>query len=84
MDGMLNDKVYGYICENIRQFTYYEGEILPQMTVDDLDADSLDMVEIIMACEDQFEIGIDDNVAVELKTVEDLYKCVKNLKGGTA
>ena len=38
---------------------------------DDLDVDSLSMVEIIYACEDKFEVSIPDEDAKNLKTVGD-------------
>ena len=44
---------------------------LDKAFVDDLDVDSLSMVEIIYACEEQFEISIPDDAAKTLKTVGD-------------
>ncbi len=44
----------------------------------DLEADSLDAVEIIMALEDNYEIEIPDEVAEEFKTVGDIVKCVED------
>ena len=40
--------------------------------VDDLGADSLDIVELIMALEDEFEIEIPDEDAEKLSTVKDV------------
>ena len=37
----------------------------------ELGADSLDVVELVMAFEEEFEIEIDDEVAGEMATVED-------------
>jgi acyl carrier protein len=37
--------------------------------IDDLGADSLDTVELIMSLEDEFDISIEDEVAEKLKTV---------------
>ena len=37
----------------------------------DLGADSLDVVELVMAFEEEFEIEIDDEVADEMSTVQD-------------
>ena len=45
--------------------------------VDDLGADSLDSVEIIMAVEDEFDIEITDEEFMKVKTVLDLYKLVE-------
>ena len=48
--------------------------------VDDLGADSLDSVEIIMALEERFGISITDEEAIDIKTVEDLVNKVEKLK----
>ena len=45
----------------------------------DLEADSLDAVEIIMAIEDEFEIEIEDEKAELLQTVADMVKLVEEL-----
>lgn len=39
---------------------------------DDLGADSLDAVELIMAIEDEFDVEIPDDVATGMKTVQDI------------
>ncbi len=39
---------------------------------DDLGADSLDAVELIMAIEEEFDIEIPDEIASEMKTVQDI------------
>lgn len=45
------------------------NQILPNSDlVDDLGGDSLDMVELIMACEEEYGIEISDNTAAELYT----------------
>lgn len=46
---------------------------------DDLLADELDNVEIIMAIEDEFNITIHDEDAADIKTVGDLVKLVDSL-----
>ena len=40
--------------------------------VEDLGADSLDVVELLMSMEDQFGISVSDEEAVKLKTVGDI------------
>ena len=40
--------------------------------IDDLGADSLDIVELVMAMEESFEIEIPDEDAEKLKTVQDV------------
>ena len=42
--------------------------------VDDLDTDSLDMIELIMAFEEEFGIEIQDKDAERIKTVGDVIK----------
>ena len=41
--------------------------------VDDLNADSLDMVELVMAMEQEFDISIPDEVAERVATVGDAH-----------
>ena len=40
--------------------------------IDDVGADSLDSVELIMACEEEFNIEIPDEAAEKIKTVQDV------------
>ncbi len=42
--------------------------------VDDLEADSLDIVELVMCIEDEFDIIIEDEQAEKIKTVGDTVK----------
>ena len=44
----------------------------------DLEADSLDAVEIIMAIEDEFDIEIPDEEAEKMQVVSDLVKFVED------
>ena len=48
----------------------------------DLGADSLDVVELVMAFEEEFEIEIDDEVAGEMATVEDALNYIKETQEG--
>ncbi|MGQ9880139.1 MAG: acyl carrier protein [Armatimonadota bacterium] len=49
-----------------------EGEVTPQASfVEDLGADSLDVVELIMALEEEFHIEIPDDDAEGIRTVQD-------------
>ena len=53
-------------------------EVVPEASfVDDLGADSLDLVEMIMAMEDKFGINIADEEAEKIKTVQDAINYVK-------
>ena len=44
---------------------------------DDLDADSLDAVELIMQIEEEFEVEIPDEVASNMKTVKDIVDYIE-------
>ena len=44
---------------------------------EDLMIDSLDLIELVISIEDEFEVEIDDNAASELKTVQDVIDFVK-------
>ena len=48
--------------------------------IDDLDADSLDLVELILNLEESFGVEISDEKAQELKTVGDAQKLIDSLK----
>ena len=47
---------------------------------EDLEADSLDAVEVIMAVEDEFGIEIPDEEAEHFKTIGDICKFIENNK----
>ena len=49
--------------------------------VDDLGADSLDLVELIMAMEEAFDIEIADEVAEKIATVQDAINHINSVKG---
>ena len=46
---------------------------------EDLGADSLDAVEIIMALEEEFDIQVDDSNFQNIKCVEDIVKCLETI-----
>ncbi len=47
--------------------------------IDDLGADSLDIVELVMKLEEEFKVTISDEEASKLKTVGDSIQFIKNL-----
>ncbi|HXX27593.1 MAG TPA: acyl carrier protein [Terriglobales bacterium] len=68
----------------IEQLGVDEGEVTQNASfVDDLGADSLDTVELVMAFEEAFEIEIPDEDAEKIRTVQDAVDYVsKHAKGG--
>ena len=60
-------------------------EVTPQATfIDDLGADSLDTVEIVMALEEEFKAEIPDEDAEKMKTVGEAIKYIEEKTGGKA
>ncbi|MEU8345275.1 acyl carrier protein [Actinomadura meyerae] len=59
-----------------------KAEVTPEKNfIDDLDIDSLSMVEIAVAAQDQFGVEIPDDELRNLKTVKDVVNFVQNLQG---
>lgn len=53
-----------------------EEVTLTSQLKDDLGADSLDMVDLIMSIEDTFDIKVDESQAANIKTVEDIVNYI--------
>lgn len=53
---------------------------LTSRLVEDLGADSLDVVELIMSFEDEFGVSLPDEDVAKLKTVGDIIDYIKKLK----
>ena len=63
------DRVRRIVCE---QLGVGEEEVtLSASFIDDLGADSLDTVELVMAFEEEFEIEIPDDAAEKIQTIKD-------------
>ncbi|HEX4664837.1 MAG TPA: acyl carrier protein [Candidatus Sulfotelmatobacter sp.] len=77
----VDDKVKQIIVE---QLGVDEGEVTPNASfVDDLGADSLDTVELVMAFEEAFDIEIPDDEAEKIKTVKNAIDYINaHSKGG--
>lgn len=75
----VDDKVKQIIVE---QLGVDEAEVTPSASfVDDLGADSLDTVELVMAFEEAFDIEIPDEDAEKIRTVQDAVDYItKNAK----
>jgi acyl carrier protein len=65
----IDEKVKQIVVE---QLGVDEGEVTPKASfVDDLGADSLDQVELVMAFEEGFNLEIPDEAAEKIRTVQD-------------
>ena len=70
----VSDKVKSIIVE---QLGVDEEEVTPDASfVDDLGADSLDIVELVMAFEEAFELEIPDEDAEKITTVKDAVEYI--------
>ncbi len=70
------EKVKGIIIE---QLGVSENAVTMEASfIDDLGADSLDIVELIMALEEEFDLQIPDSEAEKIATVGDVIEYIKN------
>jgi acyl carrier protein len=74
--GVVEDRVKKIIAEQLG----VEGEeVTPEAKfVEDLGADSLDIVELVMALEEEFGIEIPDEDAEKIVTVKDAFEYIKS------
>jgi acyl carrier protein len=74
MSGV-EERVKKIICE---QLNVAEADVVPEASfVDDLGADSLDQVELIMAIEEEFGVSIPDEDAEKIRLVKDAIDYIK-------
>ena len=70
----IEDKVKKIIAEKL---SVDMEEVVPEASfVDDLGADSLDLVELIMSMEEEFDVEISDEDAEKITTVKDAFDYV--------
>ncbi|MCP4668573.1 MAG: acyl carrier protein [Deltaproteobacteria bacterium] len=75
----VEEKVRKIICE---QLDVDEKDVtLEASFADDLGADSLDQVELIMAMEEEFDVSISDEDAEKIATVQDAIDYVNKALG---
>jgi acyl carrier protein len=61
----------------VEQLGVGEDEVVPEASfVDDLGADSLDLVELIIAMEEEFGLEISDEEAEKIQTVQDVINYI--------
>ena len=75
----IEEKIRNIICE---QLDVAEEDVVPTASfVDDLGADSLDQVELIMAMEEEFDVSIPDEDAEKIGTVKDAIEYIEKAMG---
>ncbi len=77
-DQEIFEKVKGIVVD---QLGVDENLVKEDATfIDDLSADSLDIVELVMSLEEEFELEIPDTEAEKIVTVGDVVKYIKDNK----
>lgn len=75
----MTEKIIGMIASHLNKKK--EEVKLESKLIEDLGADSLDLIELVMSCEDEFGITLPDEEIAKFKTVGDIVNYLsKNAK----
>ncbi|HNU22997.1 acyl carrier protein [Mesotoga sp. Brook.08.YT.4.2.5.1] len=74
----VQERVISIVAENL---SIEAGEIVGSSRfIEDLGADSLDLVDLVMELEDKFDIQISDSQTASFKTIDDVVKFIIKLE----
>lgn len=79
LDQAIFEKVQKILVEQLG--VSYEDVTADASFVEDLGADSLDVVELVMALEEEFDLKISDEEAEKIATVRDAVNYIANQQG---
>lgn len=73
---MVFEKIRKILCEQLEQ---EEDQVTMESSImDDLGADSLDLVDLLMSLEDEFDLEVPDEDIEKIKTVGDLVHYIED------
>lgn len=74
---MVFDKVVAILAEQL-DIANEDSISMDSLLVEDLGADSLDSIDIVMSVEDEFKMEVPDEVIEQIKTVADIVNYIEN------
>ena len=75
---MVFEKIRSILCE---QLDIEESSVTMESNIaEDLGADSMDVVDLIMSIEDEFEVEVPDEKIESIKTVGDVVNYIEQMK----
>ena len=75
---MVFEKIKQILCE---EFEVEEEQIVPEANLlRDLTLDSIDLVDLVMSLEDEFEMEVSDEALEDIDTIGDLVKFIEDNK----
>lgn len=83
MNSILSEKDTRAVLEIlVEQLGVEESQLTPEARLEeDLGADSLDRVEIMMTIDERFHISVPDEIAERVSTVQDVFDAISDLIG---
>lgn len=70
------EKIKAIICE---QFAIDEADVTLDANLEDLNFDSLDMIDIVMDIEDEFSVEVPDEALAKFETIRDIVNFLENI-----